>query len=282
MLIVALAAACLSCSAESTAPPVIAASIPPVASLVREVAGDRLPVVSLMPPGRSPHDYEPTPAELRRLRNAVLFVHVGQEIDSWMLRAAAGVVGESASIVTMNEGSYAPDQDPHLWLDMDAVTAFLPRLAGHLGGLDPEGAREYRMRAEALLDSLRSLDRETRELLSPVAQVPFALQHPAMAPFVRRYELNLVGILQIHPEGEARPMTLGDVTRSLQASGARVIFAEPQLQTRLAEMLAHDLEAAVAFLDPLGGPGVEGRETYLRLLRWNVRQLAENLGETGE
>jgi len=33
----------------------------------------------------------------------------------------------------------------------------------------------------------------------------------------------------------------------------------------------------VAMLDGLGGKGMEGRETYLELLEWNLRQLLENL-----
>jgi ABC-type Zn uptake system ZnuABC Zn-binding protein ZnuA len=259
---------------------VVAASLSPLASLVAFVAGDRLPVVSLLPPGRSPHDYEPTPADLHRLRRAILVVEVGGSVDAWMRRAALGVMGEEVRFLSMAEGRREGTEDPHLWLDLDAVSAFVPRLADRLIALDPEGEAGYRHRSEAFLDSLAALDREARAWTSPVSGVPFALLHPAFLVLVERYGLNCVAVLHRHPEGETSPRRLGETTRRLRASAARWIFAEPQLGRAIAEAVASDIGARIALLDPLGGPSAEGREDYLALVRWNLRQLVEHLDDT--
>lgn len=252
--------------------------MPPLAAMVRMVAGDRLPVVSLLPPGRSPHDFEPTPSEVDRIRRAVLFVDTGGDADRWMRRSARAVVGDSARELAMTAVSPDPGYDPHLWLNLEVVERFIPMLAESLAAVDPGGTAGYRARGTAALDSLRAFDAWARQALAPVKDVPFALLHPAFEDFVRRYDLDLVSILQIQPEGELLPRSLGNVVDILTRSGAKVIFAEPQLSARGAEAVAHETGARVEMLDPLGGPDLPGRETYLELLRWNARSLAEQLG----
>ena len=266
-----------ACASPAKPPPVIAASIPPLASMAEFLVAGRFPVVSVLPSGRSPHDYEPTPSEIDRVRGAVLLIYVHPQIDGWMVRAARGVIGENAPLVGMAETPMAAGRDPHLWLDLDVVRVFVPRLAGELASVDPAGADIYLARSRAFLDTLRVIDEEAARVLGPVASAPFAIHHPAFDAFVRRYGLNLVAVLEKHPEGEALPHSLGDAALRLEREGARVLFAEPQLSSRTAKALAADLHAKVALLDPLGGAYAPGRETYFDLLRWNVRQLAENL-----
>jgi zinc transport system substrate-binding protein len=267
----------LSCTAPSKPNPVIAASLPPLASIADFLAKDRFTIVSVLPPGRSEHDYEPSPGEIDRARGAVLFAYTHKDTDGWMVRIARGVTGNNAVVLSMADTPEAQGRDPHLWLDLDVVKAFVPRLSEELSRIDPEGAETYRLRASALVDSLAALDREARSAFEPVKSVPFAVLHPAFETFVRHYGLNLVAVLETHPEAEALPQELGDAVLRLKQAGARVIFIEPQLPARTAEALAADLGAKTALLDPLGGLGSPGRETYFDLLRWNVRQLAENL-----
>jgi zinc transport system substrate-binding protein len=267
----------LSCTAPSKPAPVIAASLPPLASIADFLAKDRFKVVSVLPPGRSEHDYEPSPGEIDQARGAVLFAYSHKDTDGWMVRVARGVMGKNAAVMSMADTPIAEGRDPHLWLDLDVVKAFVPRLAEQLSKLDPEGAETYRTRAAALIDSVDALDRAARAALEPKQHVPFAVLHPAFETFVRRYGLDLIAVLETHPEAEALPQDLGDAAMRLKEAGAKVIFVEPQLPTRNADALAVDLGARTALLDPLGGSESPGRETYLNLLRWNVRQLAENL-----
>jgi ABC-type Zn uptake system ZnuABC Zn-binding protein ZnuA len=266
----------LSCAREQPAR-VIAASLPPLASIAEFLVRDRFEVVSVLPPGRSEHDYEPSPGEIEGARGARLFAYTHEDMDGWMVRVARGVMGENAPLISMQDTPLARGRDPHLWLDLDLVRDFVPRLADRLASLDPPGAAGYHARAAAFLDSLNALDREATTLLEPVSHAPFAILHPAFENLVHRYHLNLVAVLEQHPEAEALPQTLGEAAMHLRAAGARVIFAEPQLSARPATALAADLGAKVAMLDPLGGPLSPGRATYLDLIRWNTHQLAENL-----
>jgi len=280
LLAVLVAAACIpiGCSRDQAPRRVVGVSLFPLASVTRSVAGEGWQVVSILPPGRSPHDFEPTPAELRNLGGTRLAVLVGTDVDGWMERAVRAVGTPDLVVASLDEVA-KPGAEPHLWLDLDTVQRFLPLLAERFTRLDPEGAAGYRERAQAFSDSLAAFDVEAALLLTPVREVPFALLHPAMEAFVTRYGLDLVAVLQTQPEGEAPPRKLGEVARELEARGGRVVFAEPQISPKLAESIALETGAEVKLLDPLGGADVPGRTNYLELLRWNARQLAEVLGD---
>lgn len=278
LLAALLAMSLLSCTTSAPRQRVIAASMPPVAAMVRLVTGDDIPVLSLLPAGRSPHDFEPSASDVKRMQGAILYVYVSDAIDGWMQRSAQAVSGGNAAILGMSAAARSPHLDPHLWLDLETVRAFLPMLAEELAAADPAGAAAYRDRAAAALDSLAAFDAWAREELDGVRGVPFALLHSAFTSFCRRYDLSVVGILMLHPEGEALPRSLGDVARELKASSAHVVFAEPQHPQRLAESVAAEIGGRVGLVDPQGGPDLPGRDTYLGLLRWNVRSLAESLG----
>ena len=62
MIVVAMVWLLMSCGTQETdtGPPVVAVSIFPIYDLARQVAGDRLDVVLVLPPGRSEHGFEPT------------------------------------------------------------------------------------------------------------------------------------------------------------------------------------------------------------------------------
>lgn len=62
----------------------IAAAVFPAYDFARAAAGDRADVTLLLPPGAESHSYEPTPADILRVRNCDLFIYLGGESDAWV------------------------------------------------------------------------------------------------------------------------------------------------------------------------------------------------------
>lgn len=71
---------------------VVVTTIHPLADIIREVGGERVTVLCLLPAGASPHTYEPTVEQARLIAGADLFVLVGAGLDDWAagLSRAAG------------------------------------------------------------------------------------------------------------------------------------------------------------------------------------------------
>ena len=65
----------------------VVVSILPQAEFVEKIGGDKVKVTVMIPPGASPHTYEPKPSQLVELSKAKMYAKVGSGIEfelSWM------------------------------------------------------------------------------------------------------------------------------------------------------------------------------------------------------
>ncbi len=72
----------------------VVASIVPVAYVAQELGGERVRVDVLVPPGASPHTFEPVPSDMVKVQRARLFLEVGAGLDAWSDKLRAAGSGE--------------------------------------------------------------------------------------------------------------------------------------------------------------------------------------------
>ena len=102
-LVATVAAACQ----EAPAPPgkpLVVASFYPMYEFSRQVAGDRAEVVSLVPPGVEPHDWEPSPQKLVEVQNARLLVYNGAGFEPWVDKLLHDVTGKKIIVIETTRG----------------------------------------------------------------------------------------------------------------------------------------------------------------------------------
>ncbi|MBE3582686.1 MAG: zinc ABC transporter substrate-binding protein [Limnochordaceae bacterium] len=273
-------------SAPASPQLVVVTTLPPLADITRELGGDRVSVASLLPAGASPHTFEPRPSDVRRLATARLIIRIGAGLDDWvapMLRAAAQphqVQLDLSSHVTLlqsvdeHTGRSAPN--PHYWLDPLRVRdEIAPAIAARLSDLDPAGKAYYADRLARYRETLTALDTELRQTLAPVRGLRFIAMHSAWPYLAARYDLQEVAAIEEFPGREPSAAWLADLQRLARQHNVHTIAAEQQFNPQIARLLAQAVGGVLITLDPLGGPGVEGRQTYVELMRYNARQFLE-------
>ncbi|MDO4753526.1 MAG: zinc ABC transporter substrate-binding protein, partial [Bacillota bacterium] len=62
----------------------IVTTIFPPYDFAKAIGGDKVEVVMLLSPGMESHTYEPTPADIKLISSADLFIHAGSENDTWV------------------------------------------------------------------------------------------------------------------------------------------------------------------------------------------------------
>lgn len=255
-------------------------TIQPAAAIVREVAGADAEVTTLVPPGASPHTYEPRPSDVAKAERATALLAVSPLVDGWAARLpAAARIDLLALVPAAERRPFDPDQgagtDPHFWTDPATVAAMLPALADGLCRADAAGCDGYRARARTFGEELATLERETAITLAPVRGRGLVLLHPSMRYLLARHGIRVVGVIEPSPGKEPTPRYLRDLVATIEATGARAVFTEPQLPARPAEVVAEAAHVKLGLLDPNGG--VAGRTRYADLIRYNARALRETL-----
>jgi len=279
---------------DGSRPPLVLATTTIVADLVRQLAGDRVRVESLMAAGVDPHSYKATPRDADRLAAADLVVASGLGLEGKLAELLTRL-GRRGHVMTVTEQLPEEDLlsvgggrfDPHVWFDCGLWKRCVPTVAEALVNLDPAGAEEIRARAAAFVATLDEVDAQVRGRLAaiPDGRRVLVTAHDAFQYFGRAYGIEVVGVQGTNTESEAG---LGDINRLVDLLVEReipVVFLETSVSDRNVRAL---LEGAAArghevqlggrlYSDALGGPG-SGAETLAGALLANVDTIVAGLG----
>jgi zinc transport system substrate-binding protein len=271
-------ALCLYAGAASAAPLSVFVSVLPLQTFVERIGGDRVDTHLMVPPGQSPHTFDPSPKQIAALAKADLYLRVGVPFeDAWMGRIRAA--GPDMQVVDLREGlplreieahhhgeesehaSHRHDDhdhehdaagkelDPHLWTSPRLVRAMSLRIRDTLAALDPAGATTFAENQAALDAELAALDSELETALRDLRHRRFLVYHPAWGYFADAYDLTQVPIELEGKEPGAR--RLGELIDQARGAGIRLVLVQPQFDKRAAERLAKAIGGRVEAVDPL-------------------------------
>ena len=278
----------------------VGVTLPVFADFVREVAGDRADVFSILPPGADPHTYEPTPSDIESIASADVIIVNNTE---------PGVEGSILDVIEANKPSYArtlplmdnvpsPRADelgnpettaaeagdnPHLWLDPTLAFAYASAIADALVVQDSFNAAFY---YDNLAGYGRRLSQLDADFAAAVEEIPpdgrkLVTVHDAFAHLARRYGLEIVGFLVGGADEDPSPREIADLTKAIENQSVPAVFGEPQIgpQTRLMEQIADDtgVEVCTLYSDTLD----DRFPTYIDMMRFNADELLRCLGDQG-
>jgi zinc transport system substrate-binding protein len=288
--------------------PLVVASVYPLYDFARNVAGERAEVVSLVPAGIEPHDWEPSPKDVGQLRKARAFIFNGAGLEPWVDRLARDVTAGGTVLVNASEGvpllkaaraaphdrrldlTHAHGQgegeraagtkggpvDAHVWLDPVLAKTQVARIRDGLAKADPVGADTYAANATAYLARLDGLHERFENGLRTCARREVVVSHAAFAYLTRRYRLTMLPVMGLAPESEPSPAELAALVRLARQKSVRYIFFETLVDTRLTDTLAREVGARTLVLDPVEGVSKEhaaAGKDYLSLMDENLRNL---------
>jgi len=269
----------------------VAATTTVIADLVREIGGNRVRVVTVVPMGADPHSFEPRPSTVQALSRVRLLFANGMNLEVFLEHIAAQLP-RGAQVVRLAEGLPDPicytqaDReapgahlhgpcDPHLWLDPNYGIAYAERIRDALIGLDPAGRGQYEARLADFVARVRAADSEVKACLArtPEANRKAVVQHDAYRYAGRHYGIQFVGSIANFAGQSQGTRAFINLARAMRERGVRVIFTEPQFAQAEARALAEATGASIFTLhsDALT-PQVP---SYLELIRSNWRTMCE-------
>jgi zinc transport system substrate-binding protein len=247
-------------------------SIAPQKYFARKIGGNLINVSILVPTGADPHTYEPKPRQMVELSKSALYFAVGVDFEkAWLKRIAA--THPRMRIISTDEGiakipmtdphrhegdPHRPDKkpghhdgapDPHVWLAPGPVKVQAAHILKALIETDPKNRLQYSAGYDSFLKELDALDGELRALFAGRKGERFMVFHPAWGYFAEAYGLEQVPVEAGGKEPKAAQLQA--LIRRARERGVKVIFVQPQLSAKSAEMVAREIGGAVVYADPL-------------------------------
>lgn len=285
--------------------PLVVASFYPLYDFARQIGGDRAEVISLVPTGVEPHDWEPSPRDVARVEKAKLFIYNGAGFDPGVERlaknadAARTVVVEATAGLPLlavdlpghekdhggkghtreHEKSQAKpeaERDPHVWLNPPLARLQVEAIRAGLAKADPANTEHYASRAAAYATRLTKLHEAIATGLGECRRREIVVSHAAFTYLAHRYKLLQVPVMGLAPEAEPSPAELARVVRQVRRLKAKVIFFETLVSPKLAETLAAEVGAKTLVLNPLEGLTADEEKAgkdYVGVMEENLRNL---------
>lgn len=273
--------------------------------VVTRIVGDAADVVTIMPVGADPHDFQASARQVDTIRSANVLIVNGAGFEEGLLDVIEGAESDGVAVFaaistvpTIEFGDHDDHKDeddhddhdhegvdPHLFTDparmalaADAIADFLIE---NVDGLDVEAVEAS---AAAYVAELEALDAEVEGMIEgvPAGDRILVTNHEVFGYFADRYGFEIVGT--VIPAGSttdgASAGALAELAETIEHEGVDAIFADTSSSNELVETLADevgDIEVVELFSESLGDADSDGA-TYVAMIRTNAGRITAALG----
>ena len=287
---------------------VITTTFFPIQEITQAIVADKAQVNVIVGLGIDPHSFEPTARQLVELSNSQLYIGLGgmfESIEEELLEANEDILSfDAAHQVKKMEygedrheahdehkeeghddhheeeaqhdehGHESLDYDPHVWLSIENMKIMTNEILENLIILVPEYEQEFRVNAQTYIEQLSALEVKYNEKLTTCNQNVIIVNHKAFGYLAETYNFEQVSIAGFSPESEPTPQTLQKVIDEANEHDLSYVFSEGQLDSKVSETIAKDIEGKVLELNPLK---TNSEETYFTIMEANLENLALGL-----
>ena len=257
-----------------------------IQDMAQNIAGDAATVESITKPGAEIHDYEPTPKDIVKAQSADLVLWNGLNLERWFEKFFQNVKDKPAVVVTegiepmsINEGPYTGNPNPHAWMSPSNALIYIENIKNALVKYDPQNKETYEKNAALYAQKIKALDKPLREKLAqvPEAQRWLVTSEGAFSYLTRDYGFKEAYLWPINAEQQGTPQQVRKVIETVKANNIPVVFSESTISPKPAKQVAKETGAkygGVLYVDSLSnkkGPV----PTYIDLLNTTVSTIVK-------
>ncbi len=267
-----------------------------VGDLVKNIAGEKAEVISLMGTGVDPHLYKASAGDVGKLAGADMIFYNGLHLEGKITDVLAQMKKSGIFTVGVAEGIdksllFSPEEyegyyDPHIWFDVVLWKKAARVVMNAFSAYDPQNSGIYKQNTESYLkelDLLQSYIQKKIALLRPERRV-LITAHDAFNYFGRGYEFEVMGLQGISTDSEASVADIQNLSRIITDRKIPAVFVETSISPRYMRALRASVKArgfdvrigGSLYSDSMGSPRTE-EGSYIGMFRSNVDTIVESL-----
>lgn len=243
-------------------------SIPPQKWIVDQVGGEFVHTNILVAEGQNPHHFEPSPKLIADLTRAKVWFTMGMEFELQLVQKVKGVA-PNLKIIDITaliqriplqqeeheEGDHHEEHhdhdglDPHVWLSPMNLISMTGVVRETLSNLDQEHAALFMENNTRINSELTALHKKISTMLAPFKHSSIFVFHPSFGYFTHTYGLEQQAV---EIEGRSpEPRKLSKLIAKAKADKVKVIFVQPQFDSKSGQAIAAAIGGEVVPLDAL-------------------------------
>lgn len=249
----------------------------PQYDFARAIAGDKLSVSLLTPPGVEPHEFEATSKDMIAIREAKLFIITSLVIDNW-INDLSSVGGQDTIVLDLSQSydlslhdvdhehedehddhdedlhddDHDDDHDDHdhetlhYWTDPVIALHLVDAILEKIIEIDPENSLYYTENAQNYKEALDQLHHEIESFFEDPLyhdSAIFFAGHNALGSFGARYDLTITSLFpNFIPDEDLTSAQLTNFITLVKNAEITYLFIEELVEPRAAQTIVSELE----------------------------------------
>jgi len=302
-LVAALAGALLvSMPARAQGKLTVITTIEDLASIAREVGGDRVSVESIARGYQDPHFVEAKPSFILKLQKADVLVVVGRELEiGWLppliqqsrnskiQQGAEGYLDASLQAqileiptgqITRAMGDVHPLGNPHYWLDPENGKRIAKEIADKFSEFRPNDRASFQQRLADFTSRLDTAEKGWLAKMAPYKGTKMVTYHRSLPNFAERFGLDIVGYVEPRPGIPPTPQHTLDLINEMKRQNVKLVLVEPYFDLKTPNAIGRDTGAQVLVMPPSVG-GVKEVSDYFKLFDYDINLLIDAIQKAG-
>ena len=248
----------------------VVTTIPALASLAKEVGGERVSTEALGKGYQDPHFVEPKPSLMLTLNRADLLLHVGLELEiGWLPPLVLGSrnpkiqTGELGNLdcsqaiplldvpttkLDRSMGDIHPMGNPHYWLPPENARIIAREIALRLSQIDPEGAANYQKNLTVFNRRVDAKEQEWAPQVKGLHGIRIATYHKSWTYISKWLGMEEVGYVEPKPGIPPDPNHLVQLIKVMRNEHAQVLVMEEFYNKGTAALVAEKAGAKLLVL----------------------------------
>jgi zinc/manganese transport system substrate-binding protein len=262
-----------------------------LASIAREVGGDRITVDAMARGYQDPHFVEAKPSFILKLQKADLLIAVGRELEiGWLpplvqqsrngkiQPGAAGYLDASLGAqilevptgqITRAMGDVHPLGNPHYWMDPENGKLIAKEIADKLAELRPGDKAYFDQHRADFTTRLDAAEKRWLAAMAPYKGTKVVTYHRSFPNFAERFGLDIIGYVEPRPGIPPTPQHTLDLMNEIKRQSVKIILVEPYFDLKTPNAIGRDTGAHVLVMPPSVG-GVKEVPDYFKLFDYDI------------
>jgi zinc/manganese transport system substrate-binding protein len=254
--------------------------------IAESVGGPAVRVTRLVKPGMDPHDFQPSPRDVREIEDADLVLLSGKGMEGYLTKLEDAVgnkakfvdVGAEIPTLTIEEDGRIVE-DPHWWhsiANMKKATSLIRR---QFVEADPPNKALYVKSAAAYLAKLTDLEKWVRQEIAKLArdQRKLVTSHDALQYFAQEYGFKIYAIEGVSTDDQPSSKKVIDLINTIRSQRVKAVFFESIANPKVITEITKETGAKIGGQLFVDGLGEKEASTYSDMIRHNIQTIVENL-----
>jgi zinc/manganese transport system substrate-binding protein len=273
-----------------------------LASIAREVGGDRITVEAIARGYQDPHFVEAKPSFILKLQKADVLVVVGRELEiGWLppliqqsrnakiqpgaeayldASLTAEILEIPTAQVTRAMGDVHPLGNPHYWLDPENGKRIAKSMADKFSQLRQNDRAAFQQRLADFTTRLDAAEKRWLAQMAPYKGTKVVSYHRSLPNFAARFGLDIIGYVEPKPGIPPSPQHTLDLINEMKRQNVKLVLVEPYFDLKTPNAIGRDTGAQVLVIPPSVG-GVKEVTDYFKLFDYDINLLVEAIKKTG-